>query len=111
MAKGFRFFDVERFPNLSIGQAYRVPSQLSLVLDMEVPDTSIELVDPNYYSSFARHRIHHEILERIHGRAKNVTFEEYVRPVDFPAYYHSGKGVLLMQGKKEVIIDCARVFS
>jgi len=111
MAKSYHLYEIETFPDFGANGNLKVPSQLALLEGMEVPDTSITMVAPDYHAGFSRCRVHHEMLVHIMGRARGITFNEFIQPFDFEAYIHTRQGFIAFQGKGEVVNDAVDVLN
>ena len=111
MAKAYHIFEADTFPTLTLGTSLRVPNQSSLLEDILVPDTTFDVVTPNFHSGFTKCTVHYEQLVKVFGRLHDRTFNEFIRPFDFDAYVHYSPTFVAFAGKSEIVNDAVHIMN
>lgn len=101
---GFTFYHVERFPADS---SVSVPVQLTLLDAREEVEgeTRFSLSQRDFHAGFHRYVAHHEMKVKMIGKVFGRTFNEFLRPFDFPFYYNEERSLLVVQAPKEISHD------
>jgi len=108
--KPYQFYLLDRFPTLKPGQSVRNQIQMTFFGADDDVETTITLETENFEQSLDLLRIKSEIKHSTMGFIKVVEdnerrrydFSEYLEPVDFPAYFDSGRKLILFQAAKKV---------
>jgi len=93
MPTSFHFFRIVRFPP---GSRFETTEQLSLLADdeqnQEAASTTVTLTSDKFLDGAARYFVNHDFLVHLSspGRARHMTFREYVTQYDFPSYRTHG---------------------
>lgn len=108
--KPYQFYLVSKFPTLAAGQRIRNEVQFSFISERETVETVVELENPSFEVDLSLLRVRSQIKHSAHGlikvyegeERKQVSFTEYLQPVDFQAYINRQKNVLVFQAAREV---------
>lgn len=108
--KPFQFYIVKQFQKPAVGQSLRNLVQMALFSgEDEDVETVITLEAENYEGELDLLRIKSEIRHQTLGfiktgvgsERKKIDFNEYLQPVDFEAYYHKSRDLIIFQAPKK----------
>ncbi|MFA6173466.1 MAG: hypothetical protein WC701_07235 [Kiritimatiellales bacterium] len=113
--KPYQFYVVDKMPALAQGESVKNPIQLTLTGEDEEVDTVITFESENFEGGLDQYRIKSEIKYSTMGYIKTmvgssrqrVDFTEYLKPVDFYAFYSQERNALLFQAPKR---ECRGVY-
>lgn len=108
--KPFQFYLVKQFRKPAVGQSLRNNVQMTFSGEEEDIATVITLEAENYEAGLDLLRIKSEIRYQTIGFIKTVVgterrriqFNEYLQPVDFSAYYHQQRNLMIFQAPKKI---------
>ncbi len=108
--KPFQFYLVKDFQKPAVGKSLRNQVQMTFSGENEDVDTVITVEAENYEGDLDLLRIKSEIRHQTVGfiktlvgsKREKIQFIEYLQPVDFPAYFHKGRNLMIFQAPKKV---------
>lgn len=113
--KPYQFYVVDKMPSLAQGESVKNPIQLTFTGADEEIDTIITLESESFEGGLDQYRIQSEIKYNTMGYIKTLVgsnrqrfdFTEYLKPVDFYAFYSRERKALLFQAPKR---ECRGVY-
>ncbi len=108
--KPYHLFSVKRMPPFEQGQSYKNKAQLTFFGEDEDIETVITMEMSNYENGLSLMRVASSISHKtigyvktfIESQKRTVEFNEYLQPVDFPAYYDESEQIIAFQAPKKV---------
>lgn len=108
--KPFQFYIVKQFQKPAVGQSLRNHVQMTFSGEEEDVETVITLETENYEAGLDLLRIKSEVRYETIGfiktlvgsERKRIQFNEYLQPVDFFAYFHKDRNLMIFQARKKV---------
>lgn len=108
--KPFQFYLVKQFQKPVVGQSLRNQVQMTFSGEEEDIETVVTLEAENYEAGLDLLRIKSEIRYQTIGfiktlvgsERKRIQFNEYLQPVDFFAYYHQQRNLMIFQAPKKI---------
>lgn len=108
--KPYQFYTVNKILTLKPGDSVRNHVQLTLFGEDEDIETKVTMERKNYEGSLAlmrvessvRHQTFGYIRSFIESEKRKIDFNEYLQPVDFPAYYDQEEKIIVFQSPKKV---------
>ncbi len=97
-ARGYQYFEVDSFPEWSVGNAFKTDHQDSMFPDIvESPLTKVTAVGIADHQDFNKYHVLHETYQKLRGRYQNKPINSYIAQVEFHIYLH--------QEHKKMFID------
>ena len=101
--KPFQFYIVKQFQKPAVGQSLRNHVQMTFSGEEEDVETVITLETENYEAGLDLLRIKSEVRYETIGfiktligsERKRIQFNEYLQPVDFFAYFHKDRNLMI----------------
>lgn len=108
----YRIIDVEKFPQLTLGQEISTGYGQALAGFTKRPDTSIKFENLERYG-YAYYEIQHEMIIKDNGKAYgfyegepvNLEFYDYLKKFTIPCYYNVGKKYMILATPSIVFKD------
>lgn len=108
--KPFQFYIVKEFQKPAVGNSLKNQVQMTFSGEAEDIETVITLETENYEAGLDLLRIKSEIRYETLGfiktligsERKRIQFNEYLQPVDFFAYFHKDRNLMIFQARKKV---------
>jgi hypothetical protein len=112
--KPFQFYLVKDFQKPAVGKSLRNQVQTTFSGEAEDVDTVITVEVENYEGGLDLLRVKSEIRHQTVGfiktlvgsKREKIQFIEYLQPVDFPAYFHKSRNLMIFQAPKK---ECSGV--
>lgn len=103
-AKAYRYYIVNEFPELAVGQSVTSTYQGTLVPSLvdEAPQTVITCVGTADNESYLKYHVLHETHQAVVGRYMNQPIHSYVRKVEFHLFREADEGILFADAKKQI---------
>jgi hypothetical protein len=101
-AKGFQFYQVEKFPNWELGNKVETQHQESMFSDFdESPRTVITTVGLADNEKFRKYHVLHETYQKVRGRYKNEPINGFVAQLEFHLYYQPKEKIMFVDTQRQ----------
>lgn len=101
-AKGFQFYQVEKFPNWELGNKVETQHQESMFSDFdESPRTVITTVGLADNEKFKKYHVLHETYQKVRGRYKNEPINGFVAQLEFHLYYQHKEKIMFVDTQRQ----------
>lgn len=111
-AKAYRYYRVESFPSLGIGESLRTQHQFTLLREHvdETAHTELKYLGLAELDSFHKYHVIHEMQENVRGRYRNEPIYEYIAEVRFHLYYEPKREILFADTRGPICREFIRRF-